>query len=648
LSSIYACYLVEDSSKSVAYSAPDEVIVNGPFRPGAITPASPSAQVGQFLQLTANPTGGTLPYHYQWYTGPSSGCSSDGAISGGTTSTLVVTPPDSTYYCYVVTDSSTGEPALRVTSPATWVTITFRIGFTTSDLPSGTEWYANVTGTTLTDSIPVGNYPFGVAYDSGKGEVFVTDSASGIVSVISDSTNSIITGAGAGTGPTGVAYDPPMGELFVTNYGSDTVSVISDATDTVVATVPVGSSPYAVVFDSASREVFVANLGSNNVSVISDASNRVVATVPVGADPYGLAFDTAMDQVYVANSGSDNVSIISDATNRVVATVPVGVTPYGLAFDPNKREVFVSNVHSDNVTIISDTTTAVIGMVSVGGGPRGLAYDPQDQLVFAADSATDNVTVISGATNGVVGTVQVATFPNGVGYDPVQHKVFVTNMLSASVSVISIGKTSIESSGTSFGFSGPDGTYSYVVGVAFSGGKAYSAPPGAFQVSGSSEEETLAFAPVHPVTFKEKGLPLTTEWWVNITGGVSENTTATSLKVWLAPGQYVYTVASANKNYMGKAGTLTVKAGAASKSVKFALVTFVVTITESGLPSGAKWCILITGTKNHCTTKPLLTMMEPNGTYSYLLTTTKVGYTGVPGSFTVAGAPKAVTVTFTG
>ena len=55
------------------------------------------------------------------------------------------------------------------------------------------------------------------------------------------------------------AYDSGKGEVFVTNAGSDTVSVISDKTNAVIATVPMRFSPYAIAYDSAKGEIFVAN-----------------------------------------------------------------------------------------------------------------------------------------------------------------------------------------------------------------------------------------------------------------------------------------------------------------------------------------------------------------------------------------------------
>ena len=109
------------------------------------------------------------------------------------------------------------------------------------------------------------------------------------------------------------------GEIFVANSGGgtgSTVSVISDSTNTVVATVTVGTGPYDLGYDSAKGEVFVANAYSRSVSVISDSNNQVTCNrSPSEAAPLGVAYDSAKGEIFVANSVSGTVSIISDSTN---------------------------------------------------------------------------------------------------------------------------------------------------------------------------------------------------------------------------------------------------------------------------------------------------------------------------------------------
>jgi serine/threonine-protein kinase len=100
----------------------------------------------------------------------------------------------------------------------------------------------------------------------------------------------LLTTVRVGTYPNGIAYDSGKGEVFVGNEnGNNTVSVISDATNAVVATVKVGTNPHGVAYDSGKGEVFVANGNNASVSVISDSTNSVVATIAVGVNPFGVA-----------------------------------------------------------------------------------------------------------------------------------------------------------------------------------------------------------------------------------------------------------------------------------------------------------------------------------------------------------------------
>src|SRR5207245_6543864 len=103
---------------------------------------------------------------------------------------------------------------------------------------------------------------------------FVANPDSHTVSVISDATNTVVATIPVGSSPTGVAYDTGKGEVFVTNEGSDNVSVISDATNAVVATIPVGAYPIGLTEDSRKGEVFVANGGVGTPGV-SDTGRAI-------------------------------------------------------------------------------------------------------------------------------------------------------------------------------------------------------------------------------------------------------------------------------------------------------------------------------------------------------------------------------------
>jgi YVTN family beta-propeller protein len=319
-------------------------------------------------------------------------------------------------------------------------------------------------------TIPVGTHPSGAAYDSAKGEIFIGNSYSNDVSVISDATNKVVTTIPVGNGGKGdhyggntlLTYDSGKGEVFVPNLGSNNVSVISTATNKVVATIAVGSQPYGTAYDSKMGEVFVSNSAANTVSVINDTKNKVVATITMGNGgcggtlPFGLAYDSGKGEIfaivnYADCSGSDYVSVISDATNTIVANISVGNYPYQLAYDHATGEIFVVNAGYFSaswatVSVINDATNEVVATIPVGPDyPDGVAYDSHTGDLFVSFYNTPTyldaniVSAISDTTNRVIANVTVGSGPDGMAYDSGMGEVFVTNPDSNTVTVISDG-----------------------------------------------------------------------------------------------------------------------------------------------------------------------------------------------------------------
>ncbi len=80
----------------------------------------------------------------------------------------------------------------------------------------------------VTGTITVGSDPWGDAVNPVTGTVYVTNSGSGTVSVISGRTHRVTGTITTGVnGPYGVAVNPRTGTVYVTNIDGGTVSVIS-------------------------------------------------------------------------------------------------------------------------------------------------------------------------------------------------------------------------------------------------------------------------------------------------------------------------------------------------------------------------------------------------------------------------------------
>src|SRR2546426_833900 len=205
-----------------------------------------------------------------------------------------------------------------------------------------------------------------------------------------------------GNGPWGVGFDSGNGYAYVANSGSNTTTVISGTS--VVATVSVESFPLGVGYDSGNGYVYVANSYSNNVSVINGTT--IVATIAVGILPYSVAYDSENGYVYVANANSKNVTVISETT--VVASIAVESNPLGVGYDSGNGYVYVANFYSNNVSVISGI--AVIGTIPVGHDPRGVGYDSGHGYVYVTNWGSNTVSVIA--------TLESPAPPSIFGLDP--------------------------------------------------------------------------------------------------------------------------------------------------------------------------------------------------------------------------------------
>ena len=538
------------------------------------------------------------------------------------------------------------------------------------------------TTNTIVATVPVGVWPNGATYDPSRGEVFVTNQQSDNVSVISDATNRVVATIPVGLAPSsGPVYDAARGEVFVDNYESNNVSVISDATDQVVATIPVGSFPQGLAYDAGQGEVFVVNAGPGTVSVISDTTDAIVATIEVGPWPEGGAYDPANGDVFVANSGvgesgpgADTVSVISDKSNQVVATVPVGSAPDAVTYDAGRSEVFATNYESNNVSVIQIGPAYTVAFTE-SGLPSGMSWSVTlngsfqnsagSTIAFTEPNGTYSYTVaaVTGYTVAPSsGTLNVsgAAVSEPISFSPTTVATYAVKFIETGLptgtnwSATLNGDTEFSTTST-IAFTQPNGTYSFT--VASVSGYHVSPSSGNVTVSGAAVTESIAFSPrvattTYAVTFMESGLPSGTTWSVALSGVDRNGSAPGSIEFNEANGTYSFTVRSV-EGYTASplSGSVMVNGAAVTETVTFTPSTatmYAVTLTESGLPSGTAWSVMLNGVTGGASAPGSVAFSEPNGTYSYTVGS-PAGFTASPssGSVTVNGAAVTETITFT-
>ncbi len=472
--------------------------------------------------------------------------------------------------------------------------------------------------------------PLGIAWNDVSRDVYVTEHATGMLIQVDGRTAAVLSSSDLAYGLTGIAANDRTGNLFVASMGNSRV-FDTTATGSVIGSVQVGSLPSGVVYDSRNGYVYVANNYANTVSVINGSSGLLSGNISIppptgiGGGLNDIAFNPANGYLYVSVEGCvcstpGNVTIVDGATNQIVGAILDWVSPgpSAEAIDAQNNELYVADDFSNVLWAFNASTYQFISTTPVGTMPEGIAVDPETGYVYVTNSGSGNVSVIDSSTNRVIGSIDVGLRPMGVTFDPDNGNIYVVNEDSGTLSVIGqpTYKVSFNESGlpigtnwsvtlagvtnstktTALSFQEPNGTYDYTAATT---DKKYAPAPagGSIGVSGTSVNETVTFYLVtYPITFTETGLAPGTEWWVNLTGFVTDvdpwhNSTTTGLGFDAPNGTYSFSVGPVVGYTVNlSVGSITVNGAAIQRSITFTPKPGVVTVL--GLPPTEGYALL--------------------------------------------------------
>jgi YVTN family beta-propeller protein len=263
-------------------------------------------------------------------------------------------------------------------------------------------------------SIPVGNFPRGMAILPNGNYIYVTNRDDNSVSVIDTTINKVTTNIHVGIQPYGIAVTPNGKYLYVANSGNSTVSIINTSTNNVITTIEVKSNPQFIAFSPNGQYVYIDYAHDNSISKIDTATNTFTANISVGAEPQDIVISPDGNYVYVANFGDKTVSVISTVTDKVVTTIPVELNPYGMAMTPDGKYLYVVNsgnimpiINSplgSSVSVINTAANTVDEFFIVGNepgpgtifvNPEGVAITSDGKFAYITNTNIDTVSVFS-------------------------------------------------------------------------------------------------------------------------------------------------------------------------------------------------------------------------------------------------------------
>jgi YVTN family beta-propeller protein len=255
----------------------------------------------------------------------------------------------------------------------------------------------------VTGTVRTGEGPTAVALDLSETPnlLFVADSGGDSVTVIDPSTLRVQATIPVGRHPSGVAValpgtgisetGPHDAEIYVANSLSDTVSVISAATMRVIATIPVPGGPLAVSIPQSGGIAYVGT-GAGTVLAISLASHRLAGVVlRAGTGPCGtMDYDAVTEEIFVPKAGGNVLDVLtpvaldpdgqlSDPLKEPAHILPIGGQPVAVAITFEGSYGFVAQRALGTVTMFDADTSQVQATIRVGGAPLAIvtgAYPP--------------------------------------------------------------------------------------------------------------------------------------------------------------------------------------------------------------------------------------------------------------------------------
>jgi len=213
---------------------------------------------------------------------------------------------------------------------------------------------------------------------------------------------------------------------------------------------------------------------------------------------------------------------------------------------------------------------------------------------------------------------------------------------------VTVGTNLTSSNDSTISLELPNGTYDFAVGPR--SGWIASPENGSFTVDGASTSTSILWTgpqpTKYPVDFMESGLPAGASWSVTLSGATNSSSDG-SIYFWEANGTYPYQAASVGYDPSPAVGSVDVSGAPIGIPITWTPASYAVLFTETGLPAGTNWWLVVKGVSYSSTTETI-TLHEPTGVYLYIIhnvpgwTTTQ--YTG---TVAVQKGPATVSVEWT-
>ena len=299
--------------------------------------------------------------------------------------------------------------------------------------------------------------------------VYVTNEASGDLTVIDADKQAVVTTAPLGKRPRGIKASPDGRSLYVALSGSpnagpgvdpktlpppdrsaDGIGEVDTTTYKLKRLIHAGADPEQLDISADGTRMYVANEDTAQVSVVDLQSGNITATIKIGEEPEGVTIRPDGQVVYVTSEGDGAVFAIDTATNKVVKRIPVGHRPRSIGFLPDGSRAYVSLENDGAIAVIDSREHRFLRLIRLQGEgnapkprPMGITVPRDGSVVYVTTGSFGSLFMVDPAKNAQTGSIPVGQRPWGVGVLPDGKTIYTANGPSNDVSVVDLSSRQV-------------------------------------------------------------------------------------------------------------------------------------------------------------------------------------------------------------
>jgi YVTN family beta-propeller protein len=235
-----------------------------------------------------------------------------------------------------------------------------------------------------------------------------------------------------------VRGDPAL--VYVPNSRSNTVDVISQRTFAVVAHFPVGELPQHVTPSWDLRTLYVTNDAGNSLTPIDPRTARPGKPIPV-LDPYNMYFTADGRWAIVVAEAYRRLDFRDAHTMALHHTL---ATPqcYGvdhMDFTADGRFALVSCEFAGRLIVVDLVNETIVKTLALAPGamPQDVKLSPDGRTFYVADMASNGVWLIDAPSMSKIGFVHTGAGAHGLYPSRDAKWLYVSNRGEGSISVVS-------------------------------------------------------------------------------------------------------------------------------------------------------------------------------------------------------------------